>query len=119
VKGQVAAGIAIFLMLTVMVLLYSDGRMTARVCFNNATCSTVALKPVNPKLVCQTDLDCVPAACCHSGSAVNYLHAPNCSEIACSMECRPGTLDCGGGTPACVNNRCQVKWRWNPARPKP
>lgn len=57
--------------------------------------------------VCTVDADCVKAECCHARTAVNIQYAPKC-EVACSMECVPGTLDCGQGTIKCVNNQCTV-----------
>jgi len=59
---------------------------------------------------CVNDADCVPAQCCHPTSCVPKQQAPNCSNVACTMECREGTLDCGSGSCACVNGRCGVVW---------
>ena len=57
---------------------------------------------------CLTNSDCVPASCCHPNSCVPIIEAPNCDEILCSQECKPGTLDCGQGNCACENNKCGV-----------
>ena len=57
---------------------------------------------------CSVDSDCVPASCCHSTACVSKEKAPNCSEIFCSQVCVPETLDCGQGSCACINNKCEV-----------
>lgn len=58
---------------------------------------------------CITDADCVPATCCHPDSCVNVKYAPDCKNIICTLECRLGTMDCGGGRCVCINNQCKVK----------
>ena len=55
---------------------------------------------------CQTNKDCVPAACCHPSACIPKEKAPNCTGIFCSMECRPHTMDCGAGYCACKDNKC-------------
>lgn len=63
---------------------------------------------VAPELLppeCDEDSDCAPAQCCHAADCVMYEKRPDCSKVACTLECRPGTLDCGGGC-ACVRGRC-------------
>lgn len=65
---------------------------------------------------CVSDEGCVPAQCCHPTSCVPAAQAPNCSDTACTMECREGTLDCSGGRCACINGTCGVAW---PASPTP
>lgn len=60
------------------------------------------------ELSCQKNEDCVPAACCHPDSCVNTNYRPNCEDIVCTMECQPGTMDCGQGRCVCINNICQV-----------
>lgn len=57
---------------------------------------------------CTQDLDCVPATCCHPSSCINKENAPDCENIVCTMECVPDTLDCGQGSCACINNKCEV-----------
>ncbi len=57
---------------------------------------------------CLIDNDCIPATCCHPTSCVNKNLAPNCSGVACTMDCKLGTLDCGQASCGCVNKRCQV-----------
>ncbi len=61
---------------------------------------------------CSTDAECVPDACCHAKGCVPKAEGPqNCADMVCSMECAPGTMDCGAGACACLNGTCGVKWR--------
>ena len=53
---------------------------------------------------------CVPDTCCHATSCVNENLAPDCSEILCTMECKPETMDCGQGSCIWENGNCEVKW---------
>ena len=55
---------------------------------------------------CRTNDDCAAATCCHADSCVAKENAPNCSEVSCSMECKPYTMDCGQGSCVCENNKC-------------
>ena len=57
---------------------------------------------------CLRDEDCVPAQCCHPTDCVNEAYKPRCKGIVCTMECRPGTMDCGQGYCACVENECKA-----------
>ena len=57
---------------------------------------------------CVTDSDCVASLCCHATDALNKDHAPECTAVLCSMDCQEGTLDCGQGHVACVENACTV-----------
>jgi len=57
---------------------------------------------------CLRDEDCVPAQCCHPTDCVNIAYKPNCKGILCTLECRPGTMDCGQGYCACVDNECKA-----------
>lgn len=63
---------------------------------------------VDPAESCVTDADCVPAQCCHATSCTNKEFAPDCTGVACTLECRIGTLDCGGDC-YCMNNRCAAR----------
>ncbi len=65
----------------------------------------VGCTEVVEELECETDNDCVPASCCHAISCVNAEFQPDCAEIACTLMCEPGTLDCGGKC-LCQNNKC-------------
>jgi len=92
-----------------------DGRMCGINClgeFNatgcretNGACNVVYRDQVE----CATDADCVPAECCHARSCTGRGSAPNCTGIACTMDCQAGTLDCGGGSCSCVNGVCGVR----------
>jgi hypothetical protein len=57
---------------------------------------------------CVSDSDCVPAQCCHATSCVPKAQAPNCEGTFCTMECRSGTIDCGGGC-ACEGKKCVAR----------
>lgn len=63
---------------------------------------------------CESDADCVPAACCHAAACVGRANAPDCSDSMCTMECRYGTLDCGGGC-LCHEGRCAARLSEPPA----
>ncbi len=54
---------------------------------------------------CSSNTDCVPADCCHATGCVPAGQAPDCAGVACTMDCRPGTLDCYGGC-ECQNSKC-------------
>lgn len=57
---------------------------------------------------CTTDADCVPADCCHAAACVAVANAPSCGDAMCTMECRFGTTDCGGGC-LCHEGRCAAR----------
>ncbi|MEK6968871.1 MAG: hypothetical protein AABW48_00405 [Nanoarchaeota archaeon] len=57
---------------------------------------------------CAADADCVPAQCCHPTDAVNLEYEPDCSNVACTMDCKPETLDCGQGEIKCLSGKCTV-----------
>lgn len=56
---------------------------------------------------CSADEDCVKASCCHATSCVAREKAPNCSGIACTFDCKPNTLDCGGSC-KCTSGKCSA-----------
>ncbi len=58
------------------------------------------------ELKCANNEDCAPAACCHADSCINKNFKPDCKRAFCTLECRPGTMDCGKGYCACENNKC-------------
>tara|TARA_Y100000310_G_C20704257_1_gene833417 strand:+ start:20081 stop:20359 length:279 start_codon:yes stop_codon:yes gene_type:complete len=53
------------------------------------------------------EVSCVPSSCCHSTSCVLEEEAPDCEDIFCSQECKPGTLDCGQASCKYVNGNCE------------
>lgn len=55
---------------------------------------------------CSSDADCVPAQCCHPTSCVPASATPDCAGVACTTECRTGSLDCGQGHCVCQNGTC-------------
>ncbi|MEM9190559.1 MAG: hypothetical protein AAGF12_15345 [Myxococcota bacterium] len=57
---------------------------------------------------CESDSDCVPAACCHAAACVAAANAPSCDDMMCTQECRAGTIDCGGGC-LCHEGRCAAR----------
>ena len=61
------------------------------------------------ELYCNTDSDCVAASCCHPDSCVNAESAPDCQGLMCTLECKPGTMDCGQGKCVCQNNECTAQ----------
>lgn len=66
-------------------------------------------RSILPEESCTSAADCVPAECCHAKTAANSAYAPDCSDLLCTADCVPETLDCGQGEIECVNNRCIVK----------
>ncbi|AUX28988.1 MULTISPECIES: hypothetical protein [Sorangium] len=65
---------------------------------------------------CQSDADCVPVCGCHPAACVAKATAPACEEgRICTQECRPGTMDCGGGC-LCHEGRCAARLVNAPAR---
>jgi hypothetical protein len=65
---------------------------------------------INPDLEteCLKDLDCIPAECCHANSCISVSKAPDCSNIFCTTECVPETLDCNQGSCKCINGKCSA-----------
>lgn len=57
---------------------------------------------------CETDADCVPAACCHAAACVSVDEAPACGEAICTTDCRDHTIDCGGGC-VCHDGHCAAR----------
>lgn len=60
---------------------------------------------------CSTDLDCVPASCCHARACTTRVRAPRCNEVMCTSVCESGTLDCGQGSCGCVQGMCAARIR--------
>jgi putative hemolysin len=61
---------------------------------------------ISENLLCSQDSDCAAADCCHAKSCVNQNFKKDCSGRFCTMNCEPGTLDCGQGICACQNKQC-------------
>jgi hypothetical protein len=57
---------------------------------------------------CETDADCVAAACCHAAACVAQTNAPSCADVMCTASCEPNTMDCGGGC-LCHEGRCAAR----------
>ena len=57
---------------------------------------------------CTLDADCTADACCHATGAVNKDYSPDCKGKICTLQCEPGTLDCGQGQVKCLENKCTV-----------
>lgn len=66
---------------------------------------------------CTTDADCAPAECCHAAACVGRANAPACGDAMCTMECRYGTMDCGGGC-LCHEGRCAARLSPPPEEPQ-
>ncbi|MDP3275607.1 MAG: hypothetical protein Q8Q09_10460 [Deltaproteobacteria bacterium] len=67
--------------------------------------SAVAAPTLPEGAECARDEDCVRATCCHATACVPVARRPACEGMMCTMECRPGTLDCGGSC-VCQQGRC-------------
>ena len=65
---------------------------------------------------CENNNDCVPAQCCHPISCIYKSQSPRCENIACTEECKLGTMDCGQGSCVCIDNQCQVRWKKIPLK---
>ncbi len=70
-----------------------------------------------PSAGCSSNSDCLPAQCCHATSCVPVSQAPACEGVACTMNCAPGTMDCGGGC-ECQNNECVARLQGEPEIPE-
>ncbi|MBT7102645.1 hypothetical protein HN935_04000 [archaeon] len=51
---------------------------------------------------------CIPESCCHATECVLESEAPNCSNAGCTLNCEPGTLDCGQARCEFVDDKCEV-----------
>ena len=60
-------------------------------------------------LFCMTDSDCVPAQDCHATSCIG-ANFKEVSDMFCTLECQPETMDCGQGSCLCHDNKCVVMW---------
>lgn len=57
---------------------------------------------------CWFNFECAPDSCCHARACVHRLAAPRCRDAFCSMDCKGGTLDCGGKC-TCRHGRCAAE----------
>jgi hypothetical protein len=57
---------------------------------------------------CATDADCGRGECCHPRTCVAKDRSPQCEGVACTLDCRGGTMDCGGGC-VCHEGRCAAR----------
>jgi len=62
---------------------------------------------VPEELQCNSDAECVPASDCHASTCINE-NFKQPSEVFCTMNCEPGTLDCGQGECKCISNQCEA-----------
>jgi len=83
----------------------SNGKTCEEWAYFRGECENYSLATTS----CSIDSDCVASTCCHPGSCVNKNSAPDCSGVACTMSCEPGTLDCGQASCNCVNKKCVAK----------
>ena len=63
---------------------------------------------VPDELFCTSDSDCVEEQICHPTSCINSGFKEESEPVFCTAECAPGTMDCGQGYCACINNQCKV-----------
>lgn len=63
---------------------------------------------------CETDADCVKADCCHPRRCVSNDKAPSCGDVACTLDCQVGAMDCYGGC-LCQEGKCAAKLWMGPA----
>ena len=72
----------------------------------NNTVGRAVLPGVEP--ACSVDTECVPKTCCHPSACVHASQQPDCSDIYCTADCKPNTIDCGQGACKCMNQKCVV-----------
>ncbi len=63
----------------------------------------VLLSSCSPGSECSSDDDCFKDSCCHATSCTAI--EPECGLTACTLDCQPDTLDCGGSC-VCDNGQC-------------
>lgn len=63
---------------------------------------------------CGQDSDCVKATCCHATTCVAASARPDCSSVACTADCRAGTMACNGGC-VCDSGKCAAKLWFPPS----
>lgn len=92
----------LIILLVLMIIIITSGCIRQKVTNGDEKTTTT------DELYCQSKSDCVPATCCHSDSCVNKNFKPDCTNIGCTAECEPGTMDCGQGYCDCVDNECKA-----------
>lgn len=60
----------------------------------------------NGPVQCATNLDCVPATCCHADHAVPKDQAPSCTNATCTDDYQICTDDDAAVFPTCALGRC-------------
>jgi hypothetical protein len=65
-------------------------------------------------VACQQDSDCVKATCCHATTCVAAGAGPDCTTVACTADCRAGSMDCNGGC-RCQAGKCAAKLWFAPS----
>jgi hypothetical protein len=63
---------------------------------------------------CTTDADCVKSDCCHPRMCVSKDKTPSCGDVACTLDCQVGAMDCYGGC-LCQEGKCAAKLWMGPA----
>jgi hypothetical protein len=63
---------------------------------------------------CETDADCIKDACCHPKACVAVAKEPECDDVACTLDCQAGTMDCYGGC-LCQDGKCAARLWMGPA----
>lgn len=57
---------------------------------------------------CETDADCIKASCCHPKACVSVDKEPSCADVACTLDCQAGSMDCFGGC-LCQDGKCAAR----------
>ena len=73
---------------------------------HSANPTDAAADTASTPVACAVDADCVPATCCHPTACVPKAQAPDCREMMCTADCRPGTIDCVENGCGCEQGRC-------------
>ena len=63
---------------------------------------------ITNKYYCKVDSDCISETCCHANSCINKNFEPDCTDIICTTECAPNTMDCNQGSCQCINHKCKA-----------
>jgi len=111
--------LALFILLLVFAFLFSGCQeKTIGDAKSNISNPQIKEAPANntiPPMVsnsCSIDSDCVPSSCCHAKSCVLKSEGPDCKGAICTLNCEPGTLDCGGSC-QCNGGKCNANLSYN------